>query len=81
MSHGSQRALVLTASLETRTTGVHTIATDPPNFRTTRAHTPLPKYLKMDWSGTAAMDGRSLAQQVQSPMFWLLSILSTLSVL
>ena len=45
MSHGSQRALALTANLETRIIGVHTMPTDLPNFQTTRAHT-LPKYLK-----------------------------------
>ena len=48
MSHGSQKALVLTANLETRIIGVHTMTTDLPNSMTTRAHTTLPKQLKMD---------------------------------
>ena len=56
MSHGSQRALVLTANLETRIIGVHTMPTDLPNFQTTRAHTPLPKYLKTGF-GLNGRDG------------------------
>ena len=75
MSHGSQRALVLMANLETRITGVHTMATDLPNSMTTRAVTPLPRQLKNE------LVGRSLAHQVQSPKFWVLSIISSLSVL
>lgn len=48
MSHGSQRALVLMANLETRIIGVHTMPTDLPNSLTTHAHTPLPKHLKIE---------------------------------
>ena len=48
MSHGSQTALVLTGNLETRIIGVHTMTTDLPNSMTTRANTPLPKYLKIE---------------------------------
>ena len=51
MSHGSQRALVLMANLETRITGVHTMGTDLPSSMTTRASTALPRHLKSELVG------------------------------
>lgn len=44
MSHGSQRALVLTVNLEMKTTGEHTTTIDRPSLATTLANTH-PKHL------------------------------------